>query len=113
MFSITQKGKKLSKEKYSWDEKTKTFSSEEDNLLLDFSDYSDCTFNTGSYCTFKTGSYCTFNTGWDCTFDTESDCFIHPKTKEDFIQNFKSGLKSFDVSQNDILKILYKHELRK
>src|SRR3990167_1342784 len=79
---ITQLGKALDKEKYVIDEKSKSFSTTEDNLVLDFSDEygwvfktgSDCTFKTGSYCTFNTGSYCTFNTGSDCTFKTGSYC---------------------------------------
>src|SRR3990167_1521641 len=79
---ITQLCKALDKEKYVIDEKSKSFSTTEDNLVLDFSDEygwvfktgSDCTFKTGSYCTFNTGSYCTFNTGSDCTFKTGSYC---------------------------------------
>ena len=79
---ITQLGKALDNEKYIIDKKSKSFSTTEDNLVLDFSDEygwvfktgSDCTFKTGSYCTFNTGSYCTFNTGSDCTFKTGSYC---------------------------------------
>ena len=81
-FSVTQNVKKLSKDKYTWDENTRTFSTVENNLVLDFREYDDCTFKTGDDCTFKTGysctfdtgSGCTFNTGSDCTFDTGSDC---------------------------------------
>ena len=97
-FTVTQKGEKLSKDKYNWDSKTNTFSTNEHDLVLDFSFYSnctfyagsDCTFNAGSnctfyagsYCTFKTysnctfnvGSYCTFKTVWDCTFNTDFSC---------------------------------------
>ena len=87
---VLQNGKPLSLKKFNWDEKTKTFSSQEDNLVLDFFGIIDCTFNTvygctfntssgctfktGSRCTFKTGSDCTFDTGYRCTFDTGSDC---------------------------------------
>src|SRR3990167_3683285 len=79
---ITQLGKELSKDKYVIDLKAKSFSTTEDNLVLDFSDEhrwgfktgSYCTFNTGSYCTFDTGYYCTFNTGSNCTFNTGSNC---------------------------------------
>jgi hypothetical protein len=97
-FSITKNGNPLSKKLYTWDEKTKTFSSDEDELVLDFTDIdgvtfktgtyctfltgpdcvfntgADCTFKTGSYCTFNTGSYCTFNTGFSCTFITGPSC---------------------------------------
>ncbi|NMA31864.1 MAG: hypothetical protein GX941_08700 [Candidatus Methanofastidiosa archaeon] len=102
---VLQDGNPLPLDKFEWDEKTNTFSSNEDNLVLDFQgiDYctfktgsdctfdtgfnctfdtgSDCTFDTGSYCTFKTGSDCTFDTGCDCTFDTGCDCIF--KTRSD------------------------------
>jgi hypothetical protein len=84
------KGKVLDPSLYNWDEKTKTFSSDVDGLVLDFTGVNgvtfktgshctfktgaDCTFNTGSYCTFKTSYGCTFNTGFSCTFLTGSDC---------------------------------------
>ena len=81
-FSVTQNGEKLSKDKYTWDENTRTFSTAENNLVLDFSKYnyctfkagSNCTFNTGCGCTFDTGEGCTFNTDWNCTFNTDSYC---------------------------------------
>ena len=73
-YSITQNGKPLDKSKYTIDEKTKTFSSNEDDLVLDFHGLEGWTFNTGSDCTFKTGDYCTFNVNYNCTFNTGSDC---------------------------------------
>jgi len=74
MFSITKNGEPLNKSLYTRDEKTKTLYTNEIWLVLDFRDYSDCTFKTGYDCTFKTGYGCTFKTGSDCTFDTGSDC---------------------------------------
>ena len=82
MFSVTQNGKPLDPSLYIWDEKTKTFSTNESVLVLDFSNYvgvvfrtgSDCTFKTGANCTFNTGSYCNFNTGTHCTFKTGYSC---------------------------------------
>jgi hypothetical protein len=79
---VLQDGKPLDIDKFEWDEKTNTFSSDEDELVIDFKGVSgcifktgwDCTFNTGSGCTFDTGSYCTFKTGADCTFKTSSGC---------------------------------------
>ena len=81
-FSVTKNGVPLDSNLYTWDEETKTFSSNENNLVLDFTgmDYitfktgSDCTFRTGSYCTFDTLSHCTFTTRSDCNFDTGHDC---------------------------------------
>jgi uncharacterized cupin superfamily protein len=74
MFSITQYGKELGKSKYSWNEETKTLSTKENYLVLDFSDYDEVTFKTGHSCTFKTGEDCTFKTGESCTFKTGSCC---------------------------------------
>ena len=79
---VLQNGKKLALNKFTWDKKTNTFSSSEDNLVLDFKDLhgctfktgNSCTFNTRSYCTFKTFYNCTFNTGWGCAFNTKGDC---------------------------------------
>lgn len=65
---VLQNGRPLDLDKFEWDEKTKTFSSKENGLVLDFSGI--------SYCTFTTGSDCTFNTGSDCTFTTGSGCVI-------------------------------------
>ena len=96
---VLQNGKPLKLDKFSWDEKTNTFSSDEDDLVIDFNDIDYCTFKTGSYCifdtgsdcTFKTGSYCTFDTGSYCTFDTGSDC------------TFKTGSNcTFDTGSNCI-----------
>jgi hypothetical protein len=77
MFSIRQNGIELDKSKYSWNEKTKTLSTTENSLVLDFSDYDNVTFKTGSNCTFKTGYSCTFTTGHSCTFYTCSDCTFY------------------------------------
>ena len=63
---ITQLGKALDKKKYIIDKKSKSFSTTEDNLVLDFSDEYGWVFKTGSDCTFDTGYGCTFNTGSNC-----------------------------------------------
>src|SRR3972149_4478600 len=89
---VLKNGKPLDLDKFEWDEKTNTFSSSENYLVLDFNGVSDCTFNTGSNCTFntgpdctfntwsdctfKTGPYCTFNTGSNCTFNTDKNCVV-------------------------------------
>ena len=65
-FTVSQKGQPLDPSKYTWDKATKTFSSNENNLVLDFSGVDYVTFKTGYGCTFKTGFYCTFTTGKKC-----------------------------------------------
>ena len=49
-YKVTQWGKELDKSRYTFDETTKCFSSEEDNLVLDFNTSSNCTFKTGEKC---------------------------------------------------------------
>ena len=71
---VLQNGKPLPLDKFEWDEKTKTFSTNEIGLVIEFINISDCTFKTGGCCTFKTGGCCTFDTGSDCTFKTGGYC---------------------------------------
>jgi hypothetical protein len=73
-FSITKNGKRLNKSRYTWDEDTKTLSTDENGLVLDFSGWNGVSFKTGFGCTFKTGYECTFKTGSECTFKTGSEC---------------------------------------
>lgn len=73
---VSKNGKPLPLSDFEWDEKTNTFSSEENYLVLDFNGVNGCTFDTGSNCTFDTGSACTFKTGDDCTFDTGKQCVV-------------------------------------
>ena len=73
-YSITKNGVPLDKSLYTIDKKTKTFSSNEDGLVLDFINEFKWAFDTGYGCTFNTGPCCTFNTGYDCTFKTGSGC---------------------------------------
>ncbi len=79
--SVTQFGKPLPKEKYTWDEDIKVFSSKESHLVIDFGGTS-ATFTTANYCIFNTGANCVFTTGHNCifdvgnnrTFDIDNDC---------------------------------------
>ena len=108
-FSVTQYGKPLSKDKYTWNKETRTFTSEEYDLVLDFygidgvtfNTSTDCTFKAGSGCTFKTGSRCTFKAGSRCTFKTGSKCTF----KTGFGCTFKTGSRcTFDISHNCTFK---------
>jgi hypothetical protein len=73
---ILQNDEILDLSKFSWDEKTKSFSSNENNLVLDFNSINDVTFKTGDYCTFYTGDECTFKTGYECIFKTGNWCIF-------------------------------------
>jgi len=73
---VLQNGRPLEESKFAWDESTNTFSTTENNLVVDFKTGYDCTFTTGYDCTFKTGYGCTFKTGYGCTFNTGHDCIF-------------------------------------
>ena len=93
---VLKNGKPLALKRFSWDEKTNTFSSSESNLEIDFKDINNCVFNvvssfctfrTGGNCTFDTGGGCTFNTGYNCTFRTGGNCTF----RTSFGCTFKTG----------------------
>jgi hypothetical protein len=97
---VLKSGKPLDLCDFEWDEQTNTFSSRKNDLVLDFSGVSDCTFKTGSYCTFATGWGCTFKTGSYCTFDTGSDCTF----KTGFNCTFKTGFNcTFDTGEKCVV----------
>jgi hypothetical protein len=102
---VSQNGKQLSLDKFTWDSKTKTFSSIEDDLVIDFTDINACTFNTGYKCTFNTGSACTFNTGYKCIFNTESNCTFNTGYK----CTFNTG-KECVIVRRDIFEVIQPEE---
>ena len=71
---VLRNGKPIALDEFMWDEKTRTFSSQLNCLVLDFTAWDDCTFTTGYGCTFTTRYDCTFTTGYGCTFKTGDGC---------------------------------------
>jgi len=118
---VLQNGCELSLDKFTWDGNTRTFSTTENNLVLDFNGIthvnfitgSDCTFNTGSGCTFNTYWNCTFNTGFNCTFntgdycifDTGSDCTFNTYSNCTFKTN-----KDCVIVRRDVFEIIQPEE---
>lgn len=84
-FSITREGKPLAESLYTIDLDARTFSTKEDNVVLNFPN--GWTFNTGNFCTFKTGNSCTFKTFSSCTFKTTAICKFDTKDR----CTFKTG----------------------
>ena len=82
---VLQNGKPLPLDKFKWDEKTKTFSSNEDGLVLDFKGVDNltincrnyCAINCESFCTIDCMSFCTINCGFSCTINCGSSCTIN------------------------------------
>lgn len=95
---VSQYGKPLPLELFTWDETNRTFPSNEGDLVIDFTDVDGTTFRVGNFChisawhenkiyaggnctfwtgefnEFHTGSYCTFNVHNKCKFYTGSFC---------------------------------------
>jgi hypothetical protein len=94
-FSVTKCGIPLDPSLYTWDENTKTFSTNEDRLVLDFNNVNEVTFKTGAYCTFDTGSYCTFDTSFSCVFNTGFNCTFNTGTDCAFKTGFKCTFKTY------------------
>ena len=104
-FSVTQNGVPLNPSLYTWDEKTRTFSTNECQLVLDFRgqhgvtfelpNSGDCLFKTGDRCIFRTSDVCTFDTGGSCKFETGSHCSFFTSSSCAFITQygciFKTG----------------------
>ena len=116
---VLKNGEPLELDRFTWDGDTKTFSSNEKELVLDFSGISYCTFKTGSdyvfktgynckfktgpNCIFETGSNCIFDTGPDCTFDTGSNCKF--KTGSDCVVVRKDVFQVIEL-QNQVIQLL-------
>jgi len=94
---VLQNGEPLDLDKFTWDKDTKTFSSLEDNLVLDFNGIDYCVFSAGSDCVFKTGSGCIFKTGSNCVFDTGSGCVFSTSSYCIFSTGFNCAVVRRDV----------------
>jgi hypothetical protein len=73
---VLQNGKPLDLDKFNWCELTRTFTSLEDDLVLDFASVVNCNIITGGCCTVKTGGCCTVTTGGCCTVTTRYGCTV-------------------------------------
>lgn len=76
-FRVTKFGKKLSNDLYTWNENTKSFSTNETHLVLEFYGINGVTFKTGYACSFATGHDCSFDTSHSCVFETGSRCMFN------------------------------------
>jgi hypothetical protein len=108
-FSVTKYGKELHPKLYSWDEETKTFTSKEHSLVLDFHGCNGVTFKGGCNNTFRTGAHCNFETGPECTFITGSQCTFVTGSQCTFDTlyscTFKAGKDSV-VIRRDVFEII-------
>ena len=72
-------GKPLLLKLFDWDEKTKTFISNMDRLVIDFRQVDDCTFHLAKNCTLICGSNCNIESGNMCVFDVGEKCKFKTK----------------------------------
>ena len=73
---ILKDGKPLGLDLFNWDEATKTLSSKENGLVIDFSDVDGATITAGDSCTITARSSCTIKAGWNCTITAGWYCTI-------------------------------------
>lgn len=98
---VLKDGKPLNLNLFKWNENNRIFSSEEANLVADFSLINNCVFKAGDNCIFKTGDNCYFITGDNCVFDTGNDCYFD--TGSDGV--YKTGSNCFfDTTKYGIYK---------
>lgn len=71
---ITQNGKIINLDSFSWDKENNKFSSHENGLIINFEGIDNCVFKTGSNCIFMTGNKCLFITPANCKFHTGNEC---------------------------------------
>ena len=73
---VLKNGKPLDLDLFSWVEETRSFSTSESELTIDFNGLSNCTIDCGNYSTIKCGYDCTIKCGYDCTIKCGRDCTI-------------------------------------
>jgi len=83
-------GKKLALSKFNWDEKTNTFSSNQGNLVVDFSNINHSTINTWSNSTINAGYNSTIDAGSNSTINAGSYSTI----KAEYDSTIKAGFDS-------------------
>ena len=74
---VLQGGKPLHESKFMWDESTKTFSSNEDNLVIDFNGIHYATIKCGYSATIDCGDYATIDCGESATIDCGDSATIN------------------------------------
>ena len=84
---VSNNGEIVSSGKYDWNTNTKTFSSNEDGLVLDFGSLENVTIKVRNSCTINSDSYCTINSGYSCTINSGYSCTIN----SGFICTINSG----------------------
>lgn len=71
---VLRSGKPLDEYLFFWDAEAKTFSTDENNLVIDFTGRASHTIRVGSHCMLKVGPCCVLHTGPYCIFQTDDKC---------------------------------------
>ena len=61
---VLRKGQPIDLDQFTWDEKTRTFASYLDYLVIDFSDINSVTITAGDYATIQAGDNATIKAGY-------------------------------------------------
>lgn len=71
---ILQKGDALHLNGFEWDSENLIFSSNQCDLIIDFTDMHDITIKMGDHCTLTCGRRCIIEAGNNCIIDTQNSC---------------------------------------
>ena len=85
IFTVRKNNKPLDISLYNWDEETGTFSTKENDLVIDFGNADNITFKIGfrttiycgSGCYINSGSFCKCYVGHGCYLNIGSGCYIN------------------------------------
>lgn len=90
---ILRNGKPLDLKFFTWDPKTKTFSSLVNGLVIDFTLIDGCTFNLADYCLVKMGDFCNVKSGHGCVFEAGCSCNFETRYSCTFITSYSCDFK--------------------
>lgn len=103
---VLQNGKPLALDKFIWNADTRTFSSQENGLVIDFAGINNCILNMGSNCSVETGNNCSCTTGPDCSLSTGWHCTVDAGGGGVIINNYKPIAEIHILKAGEIVRTL-------
>jgi len=91
---VLKNGKPLDLRLFTWDPKTKAFSSLENGLVIDFTLIDGCTFRLWNYCMLKMGSLCNVKSGRGCVFVAGHNCSFETSYFCTFVTAYSCDFKT-------------------
>lgn len=96
---VLQNCKPLDLKKFSWNKKTNTFSTDENNLNINFDHLDNCNINCGYCCNIKCNNNCTINCKNECNINCNKCCNITYNSNCTVFSN-KGNIKDYNNNIN-------------